>query len=117
MGHFIAGCRVLFGIAGVTTMVVGVTAPTDSTWIKVVGVLCGLVVALMAATFTTLVTHLVNHGKDRDKDRDRFEDLVDDRIERRAEICGLEEQNMKEKVDKIYRKICGKKERINNGRG
>jgi len=113
MGHFIAGCRVLFGIAGVTTMVVGVTAPTDSTWIKVVGVLCGLLVALMAATFTTLVTHLVNHGKD----RDRFEDLVDDRIERQVEVCGLKEQNLHEKVDKIYRRVCGKKDRQKNGGG
>ncbi len=109
--HLIAGCRVLLAFVGITTMVVGGTAPTESMWVKVVGILCGLVAVLMAATFTTLVTHLVNHGKDRDK----LEDLVDDRIKRQAEVCGLKEQNLHEKVDKIYRKVCGKKNRVKNG--
>ena len=90
----------LVGSGGVA---VGATTPTESLWIKVVGILCGLIVALMGLTFTTLMAHVVGHGEASDK-------KIEKQIKKQAQYCGLKMQTMSEKIDKIHDHICGKSE-------
>ena len=95
--------KIMLTLLGTGTMAVGGTAPTDSVWIKIVAVLCGLIVLLMGVTFTTLIAHLVSHSKQREE----IETIVDDHIEKQAELCSL---TMGKKIDKIYKHVCGGQE-------
>ena len=104
--HLMPLCRGALAITGMGTMGVGATAPTDSMWIKVVVVLCGLVTLMIGVMFTTLINHLVRHGKE-------AEEIADDRIDRQSRLCVLKMKNLEdktenidEKVDKIYRHVC-----------
>ncbi len=96
-------CKAVLTLLGTGTMAVGAAAPTDSVWIKIVAVLCGLIVLLMGITFTTLIAHLVSHSKQREE----IETIVDEHIEKQAKLCSLE---IGRKIDKIYKHVCGGQE-------
>ena len=89
----------VLAVLGIGTMAVGATAPTDSMWVKVVVVLCGLITAMIGVMFTTLIHHLIRHGRE-------AEEIADDRVDRQSQFCGLKMKNIEDKVNKIYRHIC-----------
>jgi len=99
-------CKWILAATGIGTMAVGATAPTDTVWVKVVVVLCGLVTLMVGIMFTTLINHLVRHGKE-------AEEIADDRVDRQSQLCVLKMKNLEDKtenidkkVDKIYRHVC-----------
>ena len=84
LDNYIGAGRWLLGATGISTMVMGATAPTgNDIWPKVVAIMGGLIATMFSVMFGTFIKHIYSHTE-------KTESLIEKKVNVQARLYTAE---------------------------